>query len=230
MKIYLDDLVELFIYPRKFIKRIIVERSIISTISVIFTMGIWYSISQYSLSRLFFGPVSEQTIPMIVVEFIFNILGLFIIWLTGYLILASVAWFMRKQFCYLKLLVMGGYLSILGMPFWSFYKMTFNFGDTTKTVNFIDEQFVGALFPILYAFGNVLARQSEKILWFSYFVNLCFFVWIFFVTILAVREIYKFSSIRSFLLLSISSTLLALFIIIARNFINIQGVLHIFSF
>jgi hypothetical protein len=219
MKKHLSFLVGIFIHPRETIKTIANEGSVVSAAIISLSMCFWIIWSEEAINNIWDrGGFLVNSIGEYLDVFVLLPINIFfiiiIVLLVGYGIMSLVSFLFKKDKKYLKLLTVGGYLTIAGIPFGGsfIHEATHTYPQLT-----LDSLFIGLPYPVFYLLNEVLRSSYPVILYtenslrfIGLSLNSIYFLWIIFLSMFAVRVIYKLSISNSFLVVIISSLVFAM--------------------
>jgi hypothetical protein len=238
MKKHLSYLVGIFIHPRDTIENIANDGSIYFASGLLFILCIWFAAWFIILNALLIDPtyISDIRFQNITIGISKFTSIQFILWLGGYGIMAIVGFIVLKKWEFKKILLVGGYLLVLGMPFWTYYLVFLSYGGEVDITHNIDIKFVGLPFPILYSVQHFLNHKiygSENLVNFMRYLGnsiiILFYLWIIRLVSMAVKCIYKVP-LKQCSFIVITSTIIVGILLWFSGHRLLAGALHMVAF
>lgn len=206
----LQDLWRIIVFPKNTIKKIIEQEKLSSALlRALIWCGFFLIVSEVE-PYLFFpsGSLSDFLNTLFSKSLIIKYLIYLGFFLIGYTIIHLLCFIFSslnvKTYCYNRLVVTGGYLMTIGMPFIVFYESSNSIPTFTLTMIF------GLPSLLLFLIKLVIVFIGKIPIWNKWLVVICgsigflVFIWIIILNIISVKEIYQFSTKKATKVVGIS--------------------------
>lgn len=207
----LQDLWRIIIFPKITIKKIIEQGKLSSALLIVLIWyGFFFIVSK--AERCLFSPSASLSnfLNMLLSKFlIMEYLIYLTFFLIGYTIIHLLCFIFSplnvKTYCYNRLVVTGGYLMTIGMPFIVFYKEL-----SSSIPTFTFTMVFGLPSLLLFLIKLAIVFVGKITIWNKWLAVICglmgflVFIWIMILNIISVKEIYQFSTKKATKVVGIS--------------------------